>query len=74
MKQKTHMAVAGKLVRTDKQFRHLKQQQKENISLWLYENFGTAGYSEYIFVAFKKMINVFHDSLNQLFAAINDLF
>ncbi len=45
-----------------------------NISLWLYENFGTAGYSEYIFVAFKKMINVFHDSLNQLFAAINDLF
>ena len=39
MKQKTHMAVAGKLVRTDKQFRHLKQQQKENISLWLYETY-----------------------------------
>lgn len=37
MEQKTHIAVAGKLLRADKQFRHLKQQQKEIISLWLYE-------------------------------------
>lgn len=37
MKRKTHMAVAGKLLRTDKQFRHLKQRQKEDINLWLYE-------------------------------------
>ena len=26
-------------MRTDKQFRHLKQQQKEAISLWLYEEY-----------------------------------
>lgn len=37
MERKTHMTVAGKLLRTDKQFRHLKQQQKEDINLWLYE-------------------------------------
>ena len=27
------------MLRTDKQFRHLKQRQKENISLWLYEEY-----------------------------------
>lgn len=36
---KNHKRVGGKLLRTDKQFRHLKQRQKENISLWLYEEY-----------------------------------
>lgn len=27
------------MLRTDKQFRHLKQRQKETISLWLYEEY-----------------------------------
>lgn len=31
--------VDGKLLRTDKQFRHLKQRQKETISTWLYEEY-----------------------------------
>ena len=31
--------VDGKLLRTDKQFRHLKQQQKETVSTWLYEEY-----------------------------------
>ena len=37
MKQRTHETVVGKLLRTDKQFSHLKQRQKEDINLWLYE-------------------------------------
>jgi len=37
MKQRTHETVAGKLLRTDKRFSHLKQRQKEDINLWLYE-------------------------------------
>ena len=36
---KNHKKVVGKLLRTDKQFRHLKQQQKETISTWLYEEY-----------------------------------
>lgn len=31
--------VGGKLLRTDKQFKHLKQRQKEAVSLWLYEEY-----------------------------------
>lgn len=33
--------VAGKLLRTDKQFRHLKQSQKEKIIEWLYQEYRT---------------------------------
>lgn len=29
----------GRLLRTDKQFRHLKQRQQETISRWLYEEY-----------------------------------
>ena len=36
---KNHKKVDGKLLRTDKQFRHLKQRQKETISTWLYEEY-----------------------------------
>lgn len=36
---KNHKKVGGKLLRTDKQFQHLKQRQKEAISLWLYEEY-----------------------------------
>lgn len=36
---KNHKKVGGKLLRTDKQFRHLKQRQKETISTWLYEEY-----------------------------------
>ena len=36
---KNHKKVAGKLLRIDKQFRHLKQRQKETISTWLYEEY-----------------------------------
>lgn len=36
---KNHKKVGGKLLRTDKQFRHLKQRQKEAVSLWLYEEY-----------------------------------
>ena len=36
---KNHKKVDGKLPRTDKQFRHLKQRQKETISTWLYEEY-----------------------------------
>lgn len=32
-----HETVIGKLLRTDKQFRHLKPRQKEKINSWLYE-------------------------------------
>ena len=31
--------VNGRLLRTDKQFRHLKQRQRETISQWLYEGY-----------------------------------
>ena len=31
--------VDGRLLRTDKQFRHLKQRQQETISQWLYEEY-----------------------------------
>ena len=31
--------VDGRLLRTDKQFRHLKQRQRETISQWLYEEY-----------------------------------
>lgn len=31
--------VNGRLLRTDKQFRHLKQRQRETISQWLYEEY-----------------------------------
>ena len=31
--------VDGRLLRTDKQFRHLKQRQRETISQWLYEGY-----------------------------------
>ena len=37
--QKIIKRVDGKLLRTDKQFRHLKQRQKETISTWLYEEY-----------------------------------
>ncbi len=33
---KNHKKVDGKLMRTDKQFRHLKQRQKETVSTWLF--------------------------------------
>ncbi len=36
---KNHKKVDGKLLRTDKQFRHLKQRQKETVSTWLYEEY-----------------------------------
>lgn len=36
---KNHRRVGGTLLRTDKQFRHLKQRQKEQISGWLYEEY-----------------------------------
>lgn len=36
---KNHKQIGGKLLRTDKQFRHLKQRQKEQISAWLYEEY-----------------------------------
>lgn len=36
---KNHKKVDGKLLRIDKQFRHLKQRQKETISTWLYEEY-----------------------------------
>lgn len=39
MGTKNHKQINGKLLRTDKQFRHLKQRQKENISAWLYEEY-----------------------------------
>ena len=31
--------VDGRLLRTDKQFRHLKQRQQETISRWFYEEY-----------------------------------
>lgn len=39
MGTKNHKRINEKLLRTDKQFRHLKQRQKENISAWLYEEY-----------------------------------
>ena len=37
--RKNHKKVGDRLLRTDKQFRHLKQRQKEAISTWLYEEY-----------------------------------
>ena len=34
---KNHQIVNGKLLQTNKKFSHLKEHQKEQISLWLYE-------------------------------------
>lgn len=34
---KKHQLVNGRLLQTDKKFSHLKEHQKEQISLWLYE-------------------------------------
>lgn len=39
MSRKNHKMVGGKLLRTDKQFRHLKQSQKEKINEWLYQEY-----------------------------------
>lgn len=41
MSRKNHKMEAGKLLRTDKQFRHLKQSQKEKINEWLYQEYRT---------------------------------
>ena len=37
MSRKNHIKIDGMLIRTDKQFRHLKNSQKEKISNWLYD-------------------------------------
>ena len=37
--RKNHRLICGRLLRTDKQFRHLKQRQKEQISAWLFEEY-----------------------------------
>lgn len=39
MGTQNHQRIDGKLLRTDKQFQHLKQRQKEQISGWLYEEY-----------------------------------
>lgn len=39
MSRKNHKMIDGKLMRTDKQFRHLKQSQKEKINEWLYQEY-----------------------------------
>lgn len=39
MSTKNHKQIDGKLLRTDKQFRHLKQKQKEQINEWLYQEY-----------------------------------
>lgn len=39
MSGKNHMKSDGMLIRTDKQFRHLKNSQKEKISNWLYDEY-----------------------------------
>lgn len=37
--RENHRLIGGRLLRTDKQFRHLKQRQKEQISAWLFEEY-----------------------------------
>ncbi len=39
MGTKNHKWIDGKLLRTDKQFRHLKQRQREQISEWLFAQY-----------------------------------
>lgn len=39
MSAKNHKQINGKLLRTDKQFLHLKQKQKEQINEWLYQEY-----------------------------------
>ena len=39
MSRKNHIKFDGMLIRTDKQFRHLKNSQKEKISNWLYDEY-----------------------------------
>ncbi len=46
-----------------------------DISLWLYKNFGTNGYSEYIRVAMNNILKMVNDFFNKyIFGAINQLF
>ena len=42
MSRKYHIKIDGMLIRTDKQFRHLKNSQKEKISNWLYDEYKNA--------------------------------
>lgn len=42
MSRKNHIKSDGMLIRTDKQFRHLKNSQKEKISNWLYDEYKNA--------------------------------
>ena len=42
MSRKNHIKIDGMLIRTDKQFRHLKNSQKEKISNWLYDEYKIA--------------------------------
>ena len=42
MSRKNHIKFDGMLIRTDKQFRHLKNSQKEKISNWLYDEYRNA--------------------------------
>lgn len=42
MSRKNHIKIDGMLIRTDKQFRHLKNSQKEKISNWLYDEYKNA--------------------------------
>ena len=42
MSRKNHIKIDGMLIRTDKQFRHLKNSQKETISNWLYDEYKNA--------------------------------
>lgn len=39
MGAKNHKQIDGKLLQTDKQFRNLKQKQKEQINEWLYQQY-----------------------------------
>lgn len=42
MSRKNHIKIDGMLIRTDKQFRHQKNSQKEKISNWLYDEYKNA--------------------------------
>ena len=42
MSRKYHIKIDGMLIRTDKQFRNLKNSQKEKISNWLYDEYKNA--------------------------------
>lgn len=39
MSRKNHIITASGVLRTDKQFSHLKTKQKEKINMWLYEEY-----------------------------------